>query len=69
MTVTDEQLTSLTQAFKGLPLVESRREQSPNHFGITSKGPANGQGVCMHVLRVEEELWLFYPCSGQSGIL
>ncbi|KFO85104.1 Spindle and centriole-associated protein 1, partial [Buceros rhinoceros silvestris] len=43
MTVTDEQLTSLTQAFKGLPLVESRREQSPNHFGIASKGPANGQ--------------------------
>ncbi|NWR57542.1 SPICE protein, partial [Bucorvus abyssinicus] len=43
MTVTDEQMTSLTQAFKGLPFVESRREQSPNHFGIASKGPANGQ--------------------------
>ncbi|XP_030327861.1 spindle and centriole-associated protein 1 [Strigops habroptila] len=43
MTVTDEQLMSLTQAFKGLPLVESRREQSPNHSGIAGKGPANGQ--------------------------
>ncbi|KAM6100292.1 LOW QUALITY PROTEIN: spindle and centriole-associated protein 1 [Theristicus caerulescens] len=43
MTVTDEQLMSLTQAFKGLPLVEPRREQSPNHFGIASKGPVNGQ--------------------------
>ncbi|XP_009986453.1 PREDICTED: spindle and centriole-associated protein 1, partial [Tauraco erythrolophus] len=43
MMVTDEQLISLTQAFKGLPLVEPRREQSPNHFGIASKGPANGQ--------------------------
>ncbi|NXF86479.1 SPICE protein, partial [Eubucco bourcierii] len=37
MMVTDEQLTSLTQAFKGLPSVESRREQSPNNFGIESK--------------------------------
>ncbi|NXF36727.1 SPICE protein, partial [Nyctibius bracteatus] len=43
MTVTDEQLISLTQAFKGLPLVEPRREQSPNHFGIASKGPVNSQ--------------------------
>ncbi|KFQ87974.1 Spindle and centriole-associated protein 1, partial [Phoenicopterus ruber ruber] len=43
MTVTDEQLISLTEAFKGLPLVEPRREQSPNHFGIASKGPVNGQ--------------------------
>ncbi|NXJ94091.1 SPICE protein, partial [Corythaixoides concolor] len=43
MMVTDEQLSSLTQAFKGLPLVEPRREQSPNHFGIASKGPANDQ--------------------------
>ncbi|NXT49174.1 SPICE protein, partial [Pluvianellus socialis] len=43
MTVTDEQLISLTQAFKGLPLVEPRREQSPNHFGIASQGPVNGQ--------------------------
>ncbi|XP_040980651.1 spindle and centriole-associated protein 1 isoform X4 [Aquila chrysaetos chrysaetos] len=44
MMVTDEQLISLTQAFKGLPLVEPRREQSPNNFGIASKGPVNGQG-------------------------
>ncbi|KFQ23191.1 Spindle and centriole-associated protein 1, partial [Merops nubicus] len=43
MTVTDEQLTSLTQAFKGLPLVEPRREQSPNYFGIASKAPVNSQ--------------------------
>ncbi|KAM6290850.1 spindle and centriole-associated protein 1 isoform 1-T1 [Porphyrio hochstetteri] len=43
MTVTEEQLISLTEAFKSLPLVEPRREQSPNHFGIASKGPANGQ--------------------------
>ncbi|XP_061221357.1 spindle and centriole-associated protein 1-like isoform X2 [Neopsephotus bourkii] len=43
MTVTDEQLMSLTQAFKGLPLAEPRREQSPNHFGVRGKGPANGQ--------------------------
>ncbi|XP_065498305.1 spindle and centriole-associated protein 1 isoform X1 [Caloenas nicobarica] len=43
MTVTDEQLISLTQAFKGLPLAEPEREQSPNHFGIASKGPVNGQ--------------------------
>ncbi|XP_071670282.1 spindle and centriole-associated protein 1 isoform X2 [Patagioenas fasciata] len=41
--VTDEQLISLTQAFKGLPLAEPRRDQSPNHFGIASKGPVNGQ--------------------------
>ncbi|NWX42477.1 SPICE protein, partial [Steatornis caripensis] len=43
MMVTDEQLVSLTQALKGLPLVECRREQSLNHFGIASKGPVNGQ--------------------------
>ncbi|NXI74756.1 SPICE protein, partial [Anseranas semipalmata] len=43
MIVTDEQMTSLMQAFKSLPLVEPRREQSPNHFGIASKSPANGQ--------------------------
>ncbi|CAM9682740.1 unnamed protein product [Bubo scandiacus] len=43
MTVTDEQLISLTEAFKGLPLVESRREQTPNRFGIASKGPVNSQ--------------------------
>ncbi|NXI96037.1 SPICE protein, partial [Psophia crepitans] len=43
MRVTDEQLISLTEAFKGLPLVEPRREQSPNHFGIASKGPVNGK--------------------------
>ncbi|XP_068875441.1 spindle and centriole-associated protein 1 isoform X2 [Aphelocoma coerulescens] len=44
MTVTDEKLMYLTQAFKGLPLVEPEREQSPKHFGIAGKGPANSQG-------------------------
>ncbi|KAM9388215.1 spindle and centriole-associated protein 1 [Phaethornis superciliosus] len=43
MTVTDEQLASLTQAFKSLPLVEPRREQSPNHVGIASISPVNVQ--------------------------
>ncbi|NWU13107.1 SPICE protein, partial [Cephalopterus ornatus] len=43
MTVTDEKLLSLTQAFKGLPLVEPEREQSSKHFGIARKGPANSQ--------------------------
>ncbi|NXU16967.1 SPICE protein, partial [Pardalotus punctatus] len=43
MTVTDEKLMCLIQAFKGLPLVEPGREQSPKHFGIASKGPANSQ--------------------------
>ncbi|NWH66845.1 SPICE protein, partial [Geococcyx californianus] len=43
MTVTDEQLISLTQAFKDLPLVESRREQSLNHFGIVSNGTVNSR--------------------------
>lgn len=49
MTVTDEQLMSLTEAFKGLPLVEPRGEQSPNHFGGAGKGPVNGQGMCMRL--------------------
>ncbi|NXY19490.1 SPICE protein, partial [Atrichornis clamosus] len=43
MTVTDEQLMSLAQAFKGLPLVEPEREKRPKHFGIASKSPANSQ--------------------------
>ncbi|XP_068813840.1 spindle and centriole-associated protein 1 isoform X6 [Struthio camelus] len=43
MIATDEQLTSLVQALKGLPLGESKRGQSPNHFGIASKGSANSQ--------------------------
>ncbi|NXC30132.1 SPICE protein, partial [Campylorhamphus procurvoides] len=41
MTVTDKKLMSLTQAFKGLPLVEPDREESSKHFGIARKGPAN----------------------------
>lgn len=51
MIVTDEQITSLTQAFKSLPLVEPRREQSPNHFGTASNSPANGQGMHARVWR------------------
>ncbi|NWZ04713.1 SPICE protein, partial [Agelaius phoeniceus] len=43
MTVTDEKLMCLTQAFKGLPLVEPEREQSSKHLGIASRGPANSQ--------------------------
>ncbi|KAJ7402659.1 spindle and centriole-associated protein 1 isoform X1 [Pitangus sulphuratus] len=43
MTVTDEKLMSLTQAFKGLPLIEPEREQSSKHLGIARKGPANSQ--------------------------
>ncbi|NXB22019.1 SPICE protein, partial [Rhagologus leucostigma] len=43
MMVTDEKLMCLTEAFKGLPLVEPKREQSPKHFGIASKGPADSQ--------------------------
>ncbi|NWV31230.1 SPICE protein, partial [Grantiella picta] len=43
MMVTDEKLMYLTQAFKGLPLGEPGREQSPKHFGIASKGSANSQ--------------------------
>ncbi|NXC98848.1 SPICE protein, partial [Certhia familiaris] len=43
MTVTDQKLMCLTQAFKGLPLVEPEREQSSKHYGIASRGPANSQ--------------------------
>ncbi|NXD21601.1 SPICE protein, partial [Spelaeornis formosus] len=44
MTLTDQKLLCLTQAFKGLPLVEPEREQSAKHFVIASRGPANSQG-------------------------
>uniref|UniRef100_A0A669R5R3 Spindle and centriole-associated protein 1 n=2 Tax=Phasianus colchicus TaxID=9054 RepID=A0A669R5R3_PHACC len=40
MIETDEKMTSLTQAFKGLPLVEPRREESPSHFGIAHRSPS-----------------------------
>ncbi|NXK63434.1 SPICE protein, partial [Sylvietta virens] len=43
MTVTDQKLMCLTQALKGLPLVQPEREQNPKHFGIASKGPENSQ--------------------------
>ncbi|KAI6078899.1 Spindle and centriole-associated protein 1 [Aix galericulata] len=59
MIVTDEQITSLTQAFKSLPLVEPRREQSPNHFGTASNSPANGQE--------ETDLSCFEPRSNEGN--
>ncbi|XP_042723460.1 spindle and centriole-associated protein 1 [Lagopus leucura] len=41
MIETDEKMTSLTQAFKGLPLIEPRREDlSPSHFGIAHRSPS-----------------------------
>ncbi|NWV56431.1 SPICE protein, partial [Daphoenositta chrysoptera] len=83
MTVTDEKLMCLTQAFKGLPLVEPEREQSPKHFGIASKGPANSQekpdltfseprtdaGNRENMLKFpQEELpFTFHPGPGASG--
>ncbi|XP_047903559.2 spindle and centriole-associated protein 1 isoform X1 [Anser cygnoides] len=57
--VTDEQMTSLTQAFKSLPLVEPRREQSPNHFGTASRSPSNGQE--------KNDLSYFEPRSDESN--
>ncbi|XP_074753074.1 spindle and centriole-associated protein 1 isoform X3 [Athene noctua] len=59
MMVTDEQLISLTEAFKGLPLVESGKEQSPNHFGIANKGPVNSQE--------EPDLSYFEPRAGADN--
>ncbi|XP_044856973.1 spindle and centriole-associated protein 1 isoform X2 [Mauremys mutica] len=35
MVVTDEQLISLTQAFKSLPITDPNRGQSPTDFGVT----------------------------------
>ncbi|XP_014744398.1 PREDICTED: spindle and centriole-associated protein 1 isoform X5 [Sturnus vulgaris] len=83
MTVTDQKLMCLTQAFKGLPLVEPEREQSPKHFGIASRGPANSQekpdltkseprtdaGNGENTLKFpQEELPLiFHPQPGTSG--
>ncbi|NXE90036.1 SPICE protein, partial [Menura novaehollandiae] len=83
MTVTDQQLMSVTQALKGLPLVESGRERSPQHFGIASKGPANSQeepdltyseprtdgGNKENMLKFpQEELpFMFPPGPGASG--
>ncbi|KAL2311310.1 hypothetical protein Nmel_003010 [Mimus melanotis] len=83
MTVTDQKLMCLTQAFKDLPLVEPEREQSPKHFGIASRGPANSQekpdlthseprtdlGSRENTLKFpQEELPLmFHPQPGASG--
>ncbi|NXP24027.1 SPICE protein, partial [Scytalopus superciliaris] len=83
MIVTDEKLMSLTQAFKGLPLVEPGREQSSKHFGIARKGPANNQekpdltyseprtdaGKRENMLRFpqEEFPFTFPPGPGASG--
>ncbi|NXH99735.1 SPICE protein, partial [Pachycephala philippinensis] len=83
MTVTDEKLMCLTQAFKGLPLVEPEREQSPKPFGVASKGPANSQekpdltyseprtdaGNRENMLKFpqEEQPFTFRPGPGASG--
>ncbi|NXP38407.1 SPICE protein, partial [Leiothrix lutea] len=83
MTVTDQRLMCLTEAFKGLPLVEPEREQSTKHFGIASKGPENSQekpdltyseprtdaGSRENVLKFpQEELpFVFGPGPGASG--
>ncbi|XP_056344578.1 spindle and centriole-associated protein 1 isoform X2 [Oenanthe melanoleuca] len=83
MTVTDQKLMCLTQAFKGLPLVEPQREQSPKHFGIASRGPTNSQekpdvtyseprtdaGNKENTLKFpQEELpFTFHPQPGASG--
>ncbi|NWT65354.1 SPICE protein, partial [Prunella himalayana] len=83
MTVTDEKLMCLTQAFKGLPLVEPEREQSPKHFGVASRGSANSQeksdltyseprteaGNRENMLKLpQEELpFTFHPWPGASG--
>lgn len=42
MVVTDEQLISLTQAFKSLPITDPNRGRSPTDFGV----PVNSQGWC-----------------------
>ncbi|NXH11496.1 SPICE protein, partial [Bucco capensis] len=44
MLVTDEQLSSLTQALQGLPLAEATREPRPKHAGLANKDPESGQG-------------------------
>ncbi|NXO35404.1 SPICE protein, partial [Locustella ochotensis] len=83
MTVTDQKLMCLTQAFKGLPLVEPEREQSPKQVGIASKGPENRQekpvlmyseprtdaGNSENMLKFpQEELpCTFHPGPGASG--
>ncbi|XP_059322002.1 spindle and centriole-associated protein 1 isoform X2 [Ammospiza nelsoni] len=61
MTVTDEKLMCLTQAFKGLPLVEPEREQSSKHLGIASRGPANSQVLAALSQSTERE-----PCKERS---
>ncbi|POI25355.1 hypothetical protein CIB84_010894 [Bambusicola thoracicus] len=43
MVETDEKMTFLTQAFKGLPLVEPRREESSCHVGTAHKSPSYTQ--------------------------
>ncbi|XP_019331953.1 spindle and centriole-associated protein 1 isoform X4 [Alligator mississippiensis] len=45
MVVTDEQLTSLTLAYKSLLLTDPKREQSPNSLGIAIKDPTNIQAL------------------------
>ncbi|OXB68923.1 hypothetical protein ASZ78_005360 [Callipepla squamata] len=59
MIKTDEQMTSLTRAFKGLPLVEPRREESPSHFGIANPSPSNTQE--------KPDLSYFEPRTGEGN--
>ncbi|OXB76236.1 UNVERIFIED_CONTAM: hypothetical protein H355_014644 [Colinus virginianus] len=59
MIETDEQMTSLTQAFKGLPLVEPRREESPSHFGIANPSKSNTQE--------KPDLSYFEPRTGEGN--
>uniref|UniRef100_A0A8B9BA52 Spindle and centriole-associated protein 1 n=1 Tax=Anser brachyrhynchus TaxID=132585 RepID=A0A8B9BA52_9AVES len=79
MIVTDEQMTSLTQAFKSLPLVEPRREQSPNHFGTASRKkndlsyfePRSDESNRENMLKLpQEELPFKFPQkpSASSGV-
>ncbi|NXJ11801.1 SPICE protein, partial [Odontophorus gujanensis] len=59
MIKTDEQMTSLTRAFQGLPLVEPRREESPSHFGIANQSPSNTQE--------KPDLSYFEPRTGEGN--
>ncbi|XP_067402080.1 spindle and centriole-associated protein 1 isoform X2 [Emydura macquarii macquarii] len=43
MVVTDEQLISLTQAFKSLPVTDPNRGRSQTDFGVGVNNPANSQ--------------------------
>lgn len=66
MIETDEKMTSLTQAFKGLPLIEPRREDlSSSHFGIAHRSPSCTQGNVYAC--VKEMRGYFYSYSVKRG--